>query len=228
MRMDGIERQEHLLTGLDDWAKYVRSASESDPLVQLAIVHAEFEALHPFKDGNGRLGRMIVPLFLYERKLLSGPNFYMSGYLEARRDEYIERMRAISRDGAWTEWCAFFLQGLIEQASENQSKAQAILTLQGDSQERQILAVSGGGRVREFQLRYRVSFRVHDGKGKQWLKSSEVVLVRDLTYDDTAILAKEAEATLLFQNMQSDAVAQVLRRVQAIRPASSAADDNEG
>ncbi len=107
-------------------------------------------------------------------------------------------------------------------------EAQAILTLQGDSQERQILAVSGGGRVREFQLRYRVSFRVHDGKGKQWLKSSEVVLLRDLTYDDTAILAKEAEATLLFQNMQSDAVAQVLRRVQAIRPASTAADDDEG
>ncbi len=121
--------QEHLLSGLDDWARYVSTRDERDPLVQLAIVHAEFEALHPFKDGNGRLGRMILPLFLYERKLLSGPNFYMSGYFETRRDEYIERMRAISRDGAWTEWCAFFLEGVIEQASENQKKAQAILNL---------------------------------------------------------------------------------------------------
>jgi Fic family protein len=121
--------QEHLRSGLDDWEKYVSSHAERDPLVQLAIVHAEFEALHPFKDGNGRLGRMILPLFLYERKLLSGPNFYMSGYLETRRDEYIERMRAISRDGAWTEWCAFFLEGVIEQASANQKKAQAILEL---------------------------------------------------------------------------------------------------
>lgn len=121
--------QEHLLAGLDDWARYVSTRDEPDPLVQLAIVHAEFEALHPFKDGNGRLGRMILPLFLFERKLLSGPNFYMSGYLESHRDEYIERMRAISRDGAWTEWCAFFLEGLIEQASENQQKAQAILNL---------------------------------------------------------------------------------------------------
>jgi len=72
---------------------------------------------------------MIVPLFLHARKLLHGPNFYMSGYLEARREEYVERMRAVSRDGAWTEWCAFFLAGLIDQASENQAKARAILDL---------------------------------------------------------------------------------------------------
>jgi Fic family protein len=97
--------------------------------VQLAIAHAEFEALHPFKDGNGRLGRMIIPLFLFERRLLSGPNFYMSGYLEARRDEYIARLRAISRDGDWTGWSAFFLQGLVEQAHDNQSKAQSIVNL---------------------------------------------------------------------------------------------------
>jgi Fic family protein len=121
--------QTHLQTGLDTWATYAASRNEPDPLVQLAIVHAEFEALHPFKDGNGRLGRMIIPLFLYERRILGGPNFYMSGYLEARRDEYIERLRAISRDGDWTGWSAFFLQGLIEQASENQSKAKAIVAL---------------------------------------------------------------------------------------------------
>lgn len=121
--------QAQLQDGLDLWARYVASRDEPDPLVQLAVTHAEFEALHPFKDGNGRLGRMIIPLFLYERRVLSGPNFYMSGYLEARREQYIEFMRAISRDGAWTPWCAFFLEGLIEQASENQRKAQAILAL---------------------------------------------------------------------------------------------------
>jgi Fic family protein len=122
-------RQEHLLAGLDRWSAYVQNREEPDPLVQLAIIHVEFEALHPFKDGNGRLGRIIIPLFLYERRILSGPNFYMSGYLEARREQYVDSMRAVSRDGAWTEWCAFFLQGLIEQASENQDKAQAIIDL---------------------------------------------------------------------------------------------------
>ncbi len=121
--------QEHLLAGLDRWSAYVQDQQELDPIVQLAIIHLEFEALHPFKDGNGRLGRMVIPLFLYARRVLSGPNFYMSGYLEARREQYVDSMRAVSRDGAWTEWCAFFLQGLIEQASENQNKAQAIIDL---------------------------------------------------------------------------------------------------
>jgi Fic family protein len=122
--------QTQLPSGLEKWENYVASSGERDPLVQLAIAHAEFEALHPFKDGNGRLGRMIIPLFLFEKRLLSSPNFYMSGYLEARRDEYIERLRAVSRDGDWTGWTAFFLKGMIEQASDNQSRAQAILELQ--------------------------------------------------------------------------------------------------
>jgi Fic family protein len=121
--------QAHLLAGLDRWASYAASRDEPDPIVQLAIVHAEFEALHPFKDGNGRLGRMIIPLFLYERRILRSPNFYMSGYLEKRRDEYVEHLRAVSRDRAWTAWTEFFLQGLIEQAAANQTKAEAILAL---------------------------------------------------------------------------------------------------
>ncbi len=122
--------QAQLQIGLDQWSAYAALRNEPDPLVQLAIVHAEFEALHPFKDGNGRLGRMIIPLFLFERRILCGPNFYMSGYLEARRDQYIALLRSISREGAWTDWCAFFLEGLVQQASDNQSKAQDILALQ--------------------------------------------------------------------------------------------------
>jgi LPS-assembly lipoprotein len=104
---------------------------------------------------------------------------------------------------------------------ERPEDAQAVISLLGEVQERIILAVSGGGRVREFQLRYRVAFRVHDGKGKEWLARDEVVLQRDLSYDDTQILAKEAEAVLLFKDMQNDAVLQVLRRVQAVRPATT-------
>ena len=124
--------QEPLQAGLDAWATYVADPGQPDPLVQLALVHLEFEAIHPFKDGNGRLGRMLIPLFLMQRGVLSSPSFYMSGYLEARREEYIERMRAVSRDGAWTDWCVFFLQGVIEQAQQNQDKAQAIINLHQD------------------------------------------------------------------------------------------------
>ncbi len=120
---------EHLQSGMDTWERYFSSSSESDILVQLAITHVEFEALHPFKDGNGRLGRMLIPLFLFQRRLLASPDFYMSGYLEANREEYQERLRAVSRDGDWTRWCAFFLKGIREQASENERKARAILFL---------------------------------------------------------------------------------------------------
>jgi Fic family protein len=118
-----------LQSGMDTWESYMNSTDQPDPLVQLAIVHVEFEALHPFKDGNGRLGRMLVPLYLYQRRLIASPEFYMSGYLEANRDEYQERLRAVSRDGDWTGWCTFFLRGIWQQANENERKARAILAL---------------------------------------------------------------------------------------------------
>lgn len=110
------------------WERFIHSEFP-DKLVQLALLHAEFEALHPFLDGNGRIGRMFVPLYLFSIGALQSPMFYISGYLEARRDEYYERLLAVSRDGDWTGWCIFFLKALIEQAQENHEKASAILNL---------------------------------------------------------------------------------------------------
>lgn len=110
------------------WERYLHSDAP-DRLVQLAIVHAEFEALHPFLDGNGRLGRMLVPLFLWQNAVIQRPMFYLSAFLEANRDEYYERLLAVSRDGDWTGWCRFFLQAIKIQAEENQRKAADILVL---------------------------------------------------------------------------------------------------
>lgn len=107
------------------WEKYIHETSP-DRLVQLAILHAEFEALHPFLDGNGRLGRMLVPLFLASHGLLRAPMFYISAFFERNREEYYEKLMAVSRDGNWTGWVAFFLRSVIEQANENQRKALAI------------------------------------------------------------------------------------------------------
>ena len=117
-----------LADGMSAWEKYLHS-KQPDALVQLAIVHAEFEALHPFLDGNGRLGRMLIPLFLFNQKILRTPTFYMSAYLEARREEYCERLLVISRDGDWTGWCEFFLKALVTQAESNIRKARDILQL---------------------------------------------------------------------------------------------------
>lgn len=119
---------DRLPQAMDAWEAHLHSEAP-DLLVQLAIAHAEFEAIHPFLDGNGRLGRLIVPLFLFGRGLLTRPNFYLSEYLENNRDEYYERLLAISRDGDWTGWCGFFLRALVTQAETNQSRAQAILGL---------------------------------------------------------------------------------------------------
>ncbi|MBI5235665.1 MAG: Fic family protein [Deltaproteobacteria bacterium] len=118
-----------LIEHLDNWEKYYH-ADRPDPLVQLAIVHAQFEIIHPFNDGNGRLGRILVPIFLYEKKLLSRPMFYLSGYFEEHRDEYISRLRAIGKeDDAWDQWIRFFLKAIDEQSHANADKAQSIMAL---------------------------------------------------------------------------------------------------
>jgi Fic family protein len=110
------------------WERYAHDEAP-DKLVQLAILHAEFEALHPFLDGNGRLGRMLVPLFLWQNGLIRQPMFYISAYFEARRDEYYDGLLAVSRDDDWTGWCHFFLEAIRVQAEDNLSKAQGILAL---------------------------------------------------------------------------------------------------
>jgi Fic family protein len=108
---------------------YIHDGSVLDGLVQLAILHAEFEALHPFLDGNGRLGRMLIPLFLWQRQLIRQPMFYISAHFEANRDEYYDRLLAVSHHGDWTGWCVFFLQGLMAQAETNTHRATQILAL---------------------------------------------------------------------------------------------------
>ncbi|MFP4357592.1 MAG: Fic family protein [Puniceicoccaceae bacterium] len=110
------------------WEQYLHG-EQPNPLVQLAMAHAEFEALHPFLDGNGRLGRMIIPLYLFEREMLSFPAFYLSEYLEAHKEEHTECLLAVSRDEAWTEWVQFFLKAVAEQARVNTRKARAIINL---------------------------------------------------------------------------------------------------
>ncbi len=117
-----------LPTAMDAWERYLH-ATVPDRLVQLAILHAEFEALHPFLDGNGRLGRMLVPLFLWQHGLIRQPFFYISAYLEQRRNRYYESLLTVSLADDWTGWCRFFLDAVKTQAEDNRSKAEAIFKL---------------------------------------------------------------------------------------------------
>ena len=114
--------------GMGQWDNYI-NGDAPDRLIQLAVLHAELEALHPFLDGNGRLGRMCIPLFMHQAGLIHRPMFYISAYFEANREEYYDRLLAVSRDGDWSGWCVFFLEAVQQQAESNLTKAKAVLDL---------------------------------------------------------------------------------------------------
>ncbi len=114
---------------MSNWEKYYHY-DERDTLAQLAILHAQFELIHPFLDGNGRVGRMLIPLCLYDKGLLPNPMFYMSAYLDATRDEYYDRLYALSSDAEdWQGWITYFLRAVTEQAESGTTQVQEIMAL---------------------------------------------------------------------------------------------------
>ena len=117
-----------MMEGLYNWEKYLH-ADDKDVMVQLAIVHAQFEILHPFMDGNGRIGRILIPLFLYHKEIIHQPVFYMSQYLESKRQIYYDALKSISESNSWTKWITFFLEGVVEQAEKNILQTRNIIRL---------------------------------------------------------------------------------------------------
>jgi len=103
--------------------------SNQEILIQAAIMHAQFEIIHPFYDGNGRTGRILIPLFLYCKKRISSPSFYISEYFDENRDDYIGNLRKISDAKDWEHWILFFLQAVSIQAKRNSEKANQVLDL---------------------------------------------------------------------------------------------------
>jgi Fic family protein len=104
--------------------------AEKDPLIQIAVAHYQFEAIHPFNDGNGRVGRLLIPLFLYQRKLISQPYMYVSKYFERYRRDYYDLLSDVSYKQAWIPWLRFFLNGISEQAQEASTVAREIVETQ--------------------------------------------------------------------------------------------------
>ena len=100
---------------------------------------------------------------------------------------------------------------------DDAAKAQAVMQFTEEAKQKEVLSLTGTGKVREFQLRYRVGFRVHDNKGGEYVPQSSIQLTRDVTFNDTEILAKEQEEQILFRDMQTDMVQQILRRLAAAK-----------
>lgn len=114
---------------LSNWEKYINSESEKDLLVQIGIAHYQFEAIHPFMDGNGRIGRLLIPLFLYQRKYLSYPLLYLSEFFEKNRKDYYDLLNRVSEKGDWENWIRFFLIALTTQSLKTQNTVLKILGL---------------------------------------------------------------------------------------------------
>jgi len=116
-----------LLSNLED---FIRSPPSDMPiLVQCAVLHYQFEAVHPFVDGNGRIGRLLIPLFLCERNILPHALLYISAYLESHRTEYFDRLLGVSQRNEWKEWVAFFLTAVAHQSDEAVVNIQKLLQL---------------------------------------------------------------------------------------------------
>ena len=116
--------------------KYLNSDEEKDKLVQIAVAHYQFEAIHPFLDGNGRVGRLIISLFLFEKKLLSHPFLYLSEFFEEHRQDYYELLRGVTEKQDWTSWIKFFLSALATQAHKAENSGKEILKLHATYKEK--------------------------------------------------------------------------------------------
>lgn len=121
---------------LGELEKYLHTDSALPPLVRLALVHYQFEAIHPFLDGNGRIGRLLTVLLLCHGRLLEQPLLYLSAYFEQHRQQYYQLLLAVSQTGRWSEWVAFFLSGVAEQARDALWRTERLLALRQEYHQR--------------------------------------------------------------------------------------------
>jgi len=114
---------------LSDLEKYIHANSDLPPLLRIGLIHYQFEAIHPFLDGNGRVGRLLVTFLLVYWRLLSQPLLYLSHFIEANRQEYYDRLLAVSLRGEWEAWLLFFLEGVRSQAEDAAGRITALQEL---------------------------------------------------------------------------------------------------
>lgn len=112
---------------MDDLVSYINSGGEYPPLIDIALCHYQFETIHPFVDGNGRVGRLLIVLLLMCSDLLVAPMLYLSSYINQNRQEYVDKLLAVSEEGEWDEWLSFFLRAIRTQAEEAFARARLLL-----------------------------------------------------------------------------------------------------
>jgi len=139
---DGIEEAryvpppaQHATIAIQQLANYIEGEWKFPPLIDLGMIHYQFETIHPFWDGNGRIGRLLVTLLMCDRRLLNEPFLYISAFFNRNRSEYIDRLYRVSTENAWEEWLLFFLEAIETQANEAYIRSKEMLTLQEEYRE---------------------------------------------------------------------------------------------
>lgn len=118
-----------MMDALYDWERFVHMRDALPDLIQCALIHHQFETIHPFIDGNGRLGRLLITLFLLERQRLTQPLLYLSAYFEAHRSDYYALLQRVRTEGQWESWLRFFLQGVFETAQAATQQAAQLMDI---------------------------------------------------------------------------------------------------
>lgn len=120
---------DELMNSLGELEKFWHAPSPLPLVVRLALIHYQFEAIHPFLDGNGRIGRLLLTLLMCSEKALPQPMLYLSAYFERHRDDYYRHLLSVSQDGRWTEWISFFLRGVAEESRDTIQRSENLLSL---------------------------------------------------------------------------------------------------
>lgn len=118
-----------MMEAMSDLEKYINTEDELDTLIRAALIHYQFETIHPFLDGNGRIGRLLITLFLMEKKVLTTPALYISYFLKKNRVEYYDRMTEVRTKGNYEQWTKFFLQAIMESAEDATATIDALIAL---------------------------------------------------------------------------------------------------
>lgn len=134
---------EDMVEAMSDLEKYINADDEMDALIRAALIHYQFETIHPFLDGNGRVGRLLITLFLMEKKVLTTPALYISYFLKKNRIEYYDRMTEVRTKGNYEQWVKFFLQALMESAEDATATIDELIALHDANAD----TISGMGRA---------------------------------------------------------------------------------
>ncbi len=129
---------------LSDLMDFIIRKDKTPTLVKVALIHAQFETIHPYYDGNGRMGRLLIPFYLYYKGILSRPLLYLSFYLRKNQQEYYEILNSVRYEGNWERWIEFFLRGVIETSESSIETARKIIFLQNDLKNRLVEHSIGG------------------------------------------------------------------------------------